>query len=230
MISFLLALKAEDLFLEEVFHDPIIFPVKYSIHDVVKRNCEVNLDEQTISCPTGTEARNAAYVSTTLTNMPPGYFGILNFTGNSLINNPNQTIQIEVKSNGLSPSYFFKPDGKEYTTTVIPIVNDTFVRVFFISKNGESIFKIPELRFICKNIERKVYGKPKLDKIEKNVYRASVEITPADKLYIQTLFIPNSFDLPSTMYRYNYPIQDAKTDIMVLPVLANESIIIGYDI
>ncbi|EAX96920.1 hypothetical protein TVAG_272480 [Trichomonas vaginalis G3] len=187
MISFLLALKAEDLFLEEVFRDPIIFPVKYSIYDVVKRKCEVNLDDQTISCPQGINNTNSAYVSTILNNMPPGYFGILNFTGNSLKNNPNQIIQIEVKANNMSPSYFFKPDGIEHTTTVIPIVNGTFVRAFFLSKDGESVFKIPELKFICTSIERKVYGKPKLEKIEKMFIALQL------KLQRQTSYIFNLY-------------------------------------
>ncbi|EAY19927.1 hypothetical protein TVAG_130350 [Trichomonas vaginalis G3] len=230
MISFLLFWRAEDFFYQKVFNDPIIFPVTYSINNVKQRKCSVNKDDETISCPQGTNISNSAFVTATINNLPSGYFNILNFTCNSLKANPKQEIQIIIRSNGTGRSYFFKPDGSEQSNPVIPIVNNSQIEAYFLSHEGESIFKLPQLKIINPNIERKEYGKPKLTKIEKNVYRASVEVTPTEKLYIQSMFISNSFGLPKTMYEYNYPIPDSKTNVMIIPVIANESIIIGIDV
>lgn len=205
--------------------------MSFSIEDVKPVSCTINKDDQTITCPPGTDTKTSAVITKRVQNLPNSYFDRREYTCNTVTNNKNQKcyVQLFFANYTFSENNFPLP-GQTTKNIIKPIENGSIVKIFFYSGDTESVFKLPNIRFISRNIKYNDYGKPQVEKIRENVYRATVDIKTTDKLYLKTISLQNSFDLLPLIYSYNEEIVHTNTNFMMMPIIANESYIVGIDV
>lgn len=226
-----LSIKNSDLFQGQDVYHPIYYDMSFTIDDVKPNSCSINKNDQTITCPPGTDKTNASVITKKVTNLPNGYFNRREYTCNTVTSNKNQKcyIQLFFANYSFSENDFALP-GNTIKSIIKPIENNSFVKIFFYSGDTESVFKLPNVRFINRNINYKNYGEPKLEKVRDNVYKATVDITTTDKLYIKTISLQNAHDLSPLVYDYNEFITHTNTNVMMFPFIANETYIVGINV
>lgn len=197
---------------------------------ITKRICTVNKEEGTIACPKGTNASNAAYIKTKISNLPDLVFDRRELTCNTLTTNINQKCYVDIFKNGQNINWAHPNASQTISGPIGQLLNDLNVVVYFFSGDVEAVFKLPTIKFIAKDFEIQKYGSPTKEKIKDKIYRYTVEIEPTEQLYLSPLYINNAHQRPKLYWSYNSPISRSKTDLMLTPIIANSSLIVGYDI
>lgn len=223
-------IKASDTFTELFTNEKVIYTLPISFDDIIPRRCKLDKNSQTISCPAGSNARNTAYISVATDNMPSAIFDFKEFTCNSITKNAKQYCYVDVYQNNEYINGQHPDAGQTINGTIEPIQNKTQISIYFFAGEDESVFKLPVIKFIGTVTKKKAYGQPKLTSLGNDAYRASVEISSNDEIFLQTLTLKNMFPPPTTFKSFNLNVDNSNNYLMILPMIANESLIIGYDI
>lgn len=229
-LSCCLSLTADDLFKVIQNEQLIEYTVPFTFKDVSASQCKLNSTIETITCPPNRNWSNTARLTYKITDLPMANFEFKEFTCNAITKNPKQYCYIEVIKDGKNINGDHSQAGETIKDITNYIINDTIIKIFFFTGDDEGVFKMPVIKFTGRKYDRVSFGKPILTKLQKNVYRASVEVDKLEKMFLQSLILENIFPLPSTIAVTNRKIYYSNNKLMCLPMMANASLIIGYDI
>ncbi|EAX87450.1 hypothetical protein TVAG_358560 [Trichomonas vaginalis G3] len=205
--------------------------ISLSLQDFTPKLCQIDSDKAMITCPTGTTASNSSLATLTIQGLPENYiFDSVKYTCPSTTNNAEQFCYIRLSRDNTIYTRSRVYPNQNVQNSVGTIQNGDKLSITFYSGDNTAEFGVPTVSFFAKNIALNTYGQPTLTKLKDNVYKATVEISPEDKLYINTLTLLNPFDPPKTFDKFNWDLPLGKTDVMLIPMISNATMMIGYDI